>query len=131
MSDLAGDLWLLLIQLAGKIKRAEECVDRIRDIDDKELVDDFLDSGERLWERFGKILKGCEEYMWRAASREAKRKGGSAAASMGSRSGCEFVDSIFGRDRKLEDTEKLMQGMRLWSMRFDVNCEEILRHPSG
>lgn len=131
MSDLAGDLWLLLIQLAGKIKRAEECLERIRHPDDRDLVEDFLESGERLWERFSKILKACEEYMWRAASKEAKKKGTSAAASMGARSGCEFVDSIFGRDRKLEDTEKLMTGMRLWSMRFDANCEEILRNPSG
>ena len=131
LSDLAGDLWLLLIQLAGKIKRAEECLDRIRHPDDRDLVEDFLESGERLWDRFGKILKACEEYMWRAASKEAKKKGTNAAASMGARSGCEFVDSIFGRDRKLEDTEKLMTGMRLWSMRFDVNCEAILRNPSG
>ena len=131
MSDLAGDLWLLLIQLAGKIKRAEECVDRIRDPDERDLVEEFLESGERLWSRFSKILKACEEYMWRAASKEAKKKGTNASASMGARSGCEFVDSIFGRDRKLEDTEKLKTGMRLWSMRFDANCEEILRNPSG
>ena len=129
LSDLAGDLWLLLIQLAGKIKRAEECLERIRHPDDRDLVEDFLESGERLWARFSKILKSCEEYMWRAANKEAKKKGTNASASMGAKSGCEFVDSIFGRDRKLEDTEKLMTGMRLWSMRFDANCEDILRNP--
>lgn len=132
MSDLAGELWLLLIQLAGKIKRAEECLPRVRHIDDQDLVEDFLESGERLWDRFGKILKACEEYMWRVARKEAGRKNSSSAAvAMGAKSGCEFVDSIFGRDRKLEETEKLMTGMRLWSMRFDANCEDILRHPSG
>ena len=131
MSDLAGDLWLLLIQLAGKIKRAEECMPRIRHPEDQDLVEEFLDSGERLWQRFGKILKACEDYMWRAASKEAKKRGTNVSASMGAKSGCEFVDSIFGRDRKLEETEKLMTGMRLWSMRFDANCEDILRHPSA
>ena len=131
MADLAGELWLLLIQLAGKIKRAEECIPRIRRLDDRDLVDDFLESGERLWKRFNKILKTCEDFMWRVAKKESKRKGTSATPSMGAKSGCEFVDSIFGRDRKLEDTEKLMTGMRLWSMRFDANCEDILRHPSG
>jgi len=50
---------------------------------------------------------------------------------MGKNSGCEFVDSIFGRDRELEKTEKLMTGMRLWSMRFDANCDDILRYPSA
>jgi hypothetical protein len=32
--------------------------------------------------------------------------------------GQEFVDTIFGADRKLQETEKLMPGIRLWSMRF-------------
>ena len=134
MSDLAGDLWLLLIQLAGKIKRAEECLPRIRRLDDRDLIEDFLESGDRLWDRFNKILKICEDYMWKVAKKESRKKGGSGSATnpaMGAKSGCEFVDSIFGRDRKLEDTEKLMTGMRLWSMRFDANCEDILRHPSG
>ena len=139
MADLAGELWLLLIQLAGKIKRAEECLPRIRYQDDSDLVDEFLQSGERLWSRFNKILKTCEDHMWRVAKKESSRSSsskkasgsGSAAPSMGAKSGCEFVDSIFGRDRKLEDTEKLMTSMRLWSMRFDANCEDILRHPSG
>lgn len=130
MSDLAGDLWLLLIQLAGKIKRAEEALPRIRHPDDRDLVDEFLESGERLWSRFGKILKICEDYMWRSAKKD--NKGRSAKpVTMGPKTGCEFVDSIFGRDRQLESTEKLMTGMRLWSMRFDANCEDILRRPGA
>jgi len=130
MSEIAGEMWLLLIQLAGKIKRAEECINRIRQVSRRDLVDDFLESGERLWQRFNKLLKICENYMWRAAKKE---KGGSTGAKvqMGKNSGCEFVDSIFGRDRELERTEKLMTGMRLWSMRFDANCDDILRSPSA
>ena len=62
--------------------------------------------------------------MWRAARRE-----GSKGVSMGKNAGTEFVDSIFGRDRELENTEKLMNSIRLWNMRFDANCEEILRRP--
>lgn len=130
MSEIAGELWLLLIQLAGKIKRAEECRSRIRQTASRDLVDDFLDSGERLWQRFNKLLKICENYMWRAAKKEKGASSG-AKVQMGKNSGCEFVDSIFGRDRELERTEKLMTGMRLWSMRFDANCEEILRNPSA
>ncbi|KAI9832251.1 MAG: hypothetical protein M1819_004429 [Sarea resinae] len=129
MSDVAGDLWLLLIQLAGKVKRAEECMTRIRKAENKEMVEDFLESGERLWERFGKLLKACESYMWRAAKKEHGVD--TKKVSMGKNSGCEFVDSMFGRDRELEKTEKLMTGMRLWSMRFDANCEEILRQPTA
>lgn len=128
MSEVAGDLWLLLIQLAGKIKRAEECLPRIRRTASRDLVDEFLESGERLWQRFNKLLKICEHYMWKAAKKES---GSTAKVKMGKNSGCEFVDAIFGRDRELERTEKLMTGMRLWSMRFDANCEEILRHPGA
>jgi hypothetical protein len=49
---------------------------------------------------------------------------------MGKQAGCEFMESIFGRDRELETTEKLMNSIRLWNMRFDANIEAILRRPS-
>ena len=127
MSEVAGDLWLLLIKLAGKMKRADECLPRIRSVDNQDLVEDFLEGGDKLWGRFKKLLKACEEFMWRAA----KREGIKGAVKMGKNSGCEFVDSIFGRDRELENTESLMQGIRLWTMRFDANCEDILRRPSA
>jgi hypothetical protein len=127
MADVAGDLWLLLIKLAGKVKRADECLPRIQRVEAQEVVEDFLESGERLWARFKKLLKGCELYMWKAA----KREGGGKPVSMGRNAGCEFVESIFGRDRELENTEKLMNSIRLWNMRFDANCEDILRRPSA
>lgn len=127
MADVAGDLWLLLIKLAGKIKRADESLGRIKNSDDQDTVEDFLESGERLWSRVKKLLKTCEQFMWKAAKRE---HGSKAAVSMGRNAGCEFVDSIFGRDRELESTEKLMNSIRLWNMRFDANCEDILRRPS-
>ena len=126
MADVAGDLWLLLIKLAGKMKRAEECVRRIRNPDSQDMVEDFIESGSRLWQKFKDLLKECERFMWKAAKRE-----GSKGVSMGKNAGIEFVESIFGRDRQLEITEKLMNSVRLWNMRFDANCEEILRRPSA
>ena len=127
MSEVAGDLWLLLIKLACKMKRAAECLPRVRYSDNRGTIRDFLAGGDRLWARFKKLLKVCEDYMWKVARKE----GGKGSVKMGKNSGCEFVDSIFGRDRELEETESLMQGIRLWNMRFDANCEEILRHPSA
>ncbi|KAH0336266.1 hypothetical protein KCU74_g2106, partial [Aureobasidium melanogenum] len=123
-AEMAGDLWLSLIHLAGKIKRAEESLPKIRARDDRELIDDFLDSGERLWERFNKLLKICEKQMLKAAKRD---RGNEGKLYMGNNSGREFVETIFGRDRELERTEKLTTGIRLWSLRFDANCEEVLR----
>ena len=128
MTEVAGELWLLLIQLAGKVKRAEEVIGRVRRSKDRDLVDDFLEAGERLWQRFNKLLKTCETYMWKAAKKE---NGRSSRVTMGQNSGCEFVGSIFGRDRELEGTEKLMTNMRLWSWRFDQNLEDILRNPAA
>ena len=128
LAEMAGELWLLLIQLAGKVKRADENMSKIRRKENAEMVEDFLMSGGRLWIRFAKLLKTCEDYMWKAAKKESGEK---KPVSMGKNSGREFVESIFGRDRELEKTEKLMTGMRLWSMRFDANCEEILRYPSA
>ncbi|CBF71609.1 uncharacterized protein ANIA_06859 [Aspergillus nidulans FGSC A4] len=122
MADVAGELWLLLIKLAGKIKRAAECVDRIKDAESQETVEDFLESGKRLWKRFKKLLQTCEQFMWKAAKREDGK-----SVSMGRNAGCEFVESIFGRDRELENTEKLMNSIRVWNMRFDANCDDILR----
>lgn len=128
ITEMAGDLWLLLIQLAGKVKRAEETMPKIRKQASHEMVEEFLESGERLWIRFVKLLKVCEDYMWKAAKKES---GGEKPVAMGKNSGREFVESIFGRDRELEKTEKLMTGMRLWSMRFDANCDDILEHPTA
>ncbi|OQO05716.1 hypothetical protein B0A48_09809 [Cryoendolithus antarcticus] len=126
MSEVAGELWLLLIQLAAKIKRAEETMGSIRQTARRDLVDEFLDSGERLWQRFNKLLKICENYMWKAAKKESKD---AKNVTMGKNSGCEFVDAIFGRDRELERTEKVMTGIRLWSLRFDANVTPILAKP--
>ena len=124
ISDMAGELWLLLIQLAGKVKRAEECMPRIRSDENREMVEDFIESGERLTDKLKKLLKACETPMLKAG-----KKHGKESAQLGKNAGTEFVDSIFGRDRQLENTEKFMASIRLWNLRFDANCEDILRKP--
>jgi hypothetical protein len=122
--DMSGELWLLLIQLAGKVKRVEECMHRIRAPENREMVDDFIESGERLTVKLKKLLKACEAPMLKAG-----KKDGKDSTQLGKNAGTEFVDSIFGRDRQLESTEKFMASIRLWNLRFDANCEDILRRP--
>ena len=124
IADMAGELWLLLIQLAGKIKRAEECMPRIRKDESRDMVGDFMESGERLTGKLKKLLKACETPMLKAGKRRGKD-----SAQLGKKAGIEFVDSIFGRDRQLEATEKFMASIRLWNLRFDANCEDILLKP--
>jgi len=88
------------------------------------MVDDFIEGGERLMDKLKKLLKACETPMLRAGKRHGKEQ-----AQLGKNAGTEFVDSIFGRDRQLDNTEKFMSSIRLWNLRFDANCEDILRRP--
>jgi hypothetical protein len=126
MVDMAGDLWLHLIKLAGKVKRAETALRSIRGTDNQEMVDDFIEGGVRLWQSFENLVGACERYMWRALRGKDIK-----TSLMGKNAGMEFVDTMFGRDRELEHTERLMSSIRLWDMRFDANCEEILRNLDG
>ena len=121
VSQIAGDLWLQLIQLAGKIKRAEDSLPKIRTKENREIVNDFIESGERLMDRFRKLLKACEKPMLRAS----KARG----SQLGSNAGIEFVKTLFGYEREMPATEKFMQSIRLWDLRFDANVEEILKNP--
>jgi hypothetical protein len=118
LAEMAGELWLLLIQLAGKVKRAGKIMLKNKGNESVEMVKDFLESGERLRIRFAEVLRVCEKYIYKAAK---KANGGETPPFLDKNSGCEFVNSIFGRDRELETTEKLMTGIRLWSMRYDAN----------
>ncbi|KAL2022427.1 hypothetical protein VTK56DRAFT_5256 [Thermocarpiscus australiensis] len=128
ISDMAGELWLLLIQLAGKIKRAEETVPRIRSKENREMVEEFIEAGDRLTDKLRKLLKACEAPMLRSSSKQ--RKDSPSGSQLGKNAGVEFVETLFGRERELEKTERFMASVRLWNLRFDTNCEEILRKPT-
>ncbi len=123
IADMAGELWLLLLQLSGKIKRSEDVIPEVRAQENKEMVEDFIASGERLMDKLRSLLKKCETPMLRAS----KRKSGEAT---GNNCGAEFVETMFGRERELEKTERFMQSVRLWNLRFDANCDEILKKPT-
>ncbi|CVK98806.1 uncharacterized protein FMAN_08427 [Fusarium mangiferae] len=170
ISDMAGDFWLLLIQLAGKLRRAEETVARVKSVDSKEVVEDFIEAGERLWEKLVSLVKKCEAPMLKAiklkerkgkdtfrkqsgdekeSSQEPKTEsdglrneseevsapnGGSniektkkVKQDVEKNAGVVFIETIFGKDQELERTERLMQNLRLYNLRFDANCESILR----
>ena len=116
---LAGDLWLALIILAGKMKRIEMNPLHSRNFEAETMLGDFLESAERLWIRLERLLKVCGNYMLKRFKEVGTEK-------MGKESGREFVEILFGPDKKLEATENLVRSMRLWVMRFDANCGDIL-----
>ena len=70
-------------------------------------------------------MQACETHSINAA------KGHMNDQKLQDKRGIAFVDSIFGRDRQLENTEKLMAPMRLWNSKFDTDCEDILRKTSA
>ncbi|KAI6351470.1 hypothetical protein MCOR25_009906 [Pyricularia grisea] len=122
MVGIAGELWLLLIQISGKIKRASEVMPDIRTLENREMVDDFIESGERLNDKLRRLLKRCEGPML-SSSKTGKSK-------LGTTAGVRFVHTLLGRDYELANTEKFMASVRLWNLRFDANCEDILLNPT-
>ncbi|KAJ3483884.1 hypothetical protein NLG97_g7197 [Lecanicillium saksenae] len=86
------------------------------------MLEDFLESGERLMDKLRALLKACEAPMLKAAK---KRQSG-----LGKSSGVEFVHTLFGPDREGEKTDKFMQSIRLFILRFDANCDDIVRNPT-
>lgn len=90
-AHLASELWLLLNKLASKLKNAEHIMPSVRNRDKQEMVEAFIESGERLWDRFRKVLKECERYMLRVAKH-------TNTGTLAKRQGTEFVNTIFGHD---------------------------------
>lgn len=123
LAEMAGELWLLLLELSEKTERAERIVGRVRSKDKKMLVNEYLDSSERLMATLRLLLKNCETPMLKASKKKQ--------SSLGKNSGIEFVDTLFGRDRELMRTEKFMQKVRTWSMRFEANVVPVLDNPTA
>lgn len=124
-TKVAGQLWELLIALGGKLKRAREFFGLITRQENREIVEDFLENGERLWQRLKALLSACEKYMWNGAKSSDK------GYQMGRKSGAEFVEAMFSAEKEWTNTEQLMRKVKTWCDRFEVNCEEILRRPDA
>jgi hypothetical protein len=122
--DAAGHLWLLLIRLGGRMKRAGEAVGRVRDEADREMLQDFISSGRRLWSRFEQLLFVCEASMWMTNGEWVAGKGRLKPART---AGVEFVKTMFVSEPVVDETQCLMGRMQLWGDRFAANCEPLLR----
>jgi hypothetical protein len=141
-TTIASELWILLIRLAGKSMISEKFMSRvdrmkqhestqpIPEEEDLEMVEDFLESAERLLVKFQKLLNICEGNMLQTAKHQ---KGDTKpfSPSVAKDIGKELILTIFGREEKLEMTEKWMSSVRLWSMRWDAVCLEIIHSVKG
>jgi hypothetical protein len=124
--EYAGQLWLLLIQLSGKIKSAEEAMPKIRSNEDRELVEEFIEGGERITNKLRELLKACEAPIFRSTATKEKKEG-----LLVNNAGVEFVETLFGADREIDRTNRFLASIRLWNLRFDSNCEDIIKKLSG
>ena len=120
ISDMAGELWLLLISLAGKIHCVKELITRIGKEENREMIDHFIQSGYRLIRSLEKLLQVCEKTMSKACKKSKRQTSAQDA-------GTEFVNAMFGRDGQLEITEKFMSSVRLWIFEYDNQCGDIMR----
>ncbi|KAI6773038.1 hypothetical protein HG530_003996 [Fusarium avenaceum] len=127
MSDVAGELWLLLIQLAGKLKRSGEIVISVSHEESRDLVEDFIEAGERLSVKFQGLLRRCESSAVKAWKARTEKEPNCKFDKKGA---IEMIEAMFGVDLEFGRTEKFMTNARLYNLRFDVNCEEILRNPA-
>lgn len=116
MSREAGEIWLLLIKLAGRRKAAEEGACRVVHGPDREMVKDFISSAGRLWSRLERLLSVCDASLW---TRNGKLKPANAA-------GADFVKTMFAIEPVAGETRCLMASMKLWEDRFAVNCSPLL-----
>lgn len=122
LSDMAGSLWLQMISVFSKIRSAEEVVGSVRRPDRREMLEDFIDTGEDIVARLRFILKACEAPMLRTAKKNGSGLGESAGSS--------FVHSLFGRERQLPRLENLMHRMDLFDQRWEQNCADIVSRPT-
>lgn len=86
------------------------------------MLEDFVESGRRITDKFQRLLKSAEAPMLDASSKKDK---------LGRSSGVRFVETLFGREHELVKSERFMQQARLWSMRLDANCAAVLERRTG
>jgi hypothetical protein len=129
IANVAAELWLLCIQWCASVKASEEGIPHIRDMEALDLVDDFIESGDRLMDKLKALVSACEAPM--KEQTKIVLHGDIRVLTLGNEAGFAFVDTLFGRHEQLEAMEKWMASVRLWSLRFNANCSLILANPQS
>lgn len=128
ISDTAGELWVLLIELTFSINQAEDCMPRIRMAENREIVEGFIESGERLFNKLKMLIRSCEDPKIDKAKKT--RHGDFKDPSEGRRAVQSFIEMMLSSDQDhSKQADKWMNSAQLFLERFDANCIEILQHP--
>lgn len=114
----AAELWLLLIDLECYMGESEDGINGIETGESREILEGFIESGDRLLSELQKLLPRGRERLQSDGRFEP------ALESAADRS--RFVATFLGTCSP--SLSKLMTSIRLWLFRFESNCTEILAH---
>lgn len=118
-TDKSSELWSSLMRTAGKLRRSARFISQsVEQGKNAEMVQDLIESGERLMERFQKFLNACEETMYDSDEEDT--------GDQPEDSGMDFVYAIFSSEKHSAQTDSLMRNMRLWNRRWDENCGVLM-----
>ena len=126
MADVAAELWLLLITMAGRERIVRENEGRVGSKEEEAAAREVAAGLRALWAQLIAILASCEGAMKRVGKRDAKGE-----RYMDLEAGVAFVQCMFGRDYQLGPTEELMNGIRTWKMDADMRCAVMLNGRQG
>lgn len=104
MAEVSAEFWLLIIQLNGYIKIIKELWRTIPTRKDKANAESLIDSEVKKMNEVQSMLNACKQPMMRAQEYDG---------GLGKNSGFELVQTLFGRDGNMGDTERFVQGVRL------------------
>lgn len=122
------NLWNLIAQVADKLRSSEKFVAQSAGVENVEqgenldMVRDFIESGKRLMEKSQKHLKKCE----RSMERSVNGSGNNDTGFLSSDECLTFVKALFSSARHFENTASLVRNMRLWNVRWDANCADVV-----
>lgn len=118
----SGELWLLIMLMARKLRVSKKFIsesvgiESVKQGEDKEMVEDFIENGEHVMEKLQKHLEKCGKSML-ASENKGKYKDDAAR-------GVALAEAIF-RDH-ISTTKRIMQNMALWIFRWDANCSVVV-----
>lgn len=124
--DMAGELWGLLIQLAGKVKLSEDFVfwhskkrNSLLDAKVVKIVDGFVERGRQLMENLQELL-----WSYEALTLETRdlTSGQSERVFW-----VEFVRVFFNRGGGLSIREEFEQDLRMWIADWNQYCRTVVK----
>lgn len=123
LTNMAGELWMLLIKISGYSRKAQSEISCIRQEKQKDVVNDFIKSADMLLLGLKDMLRTCEKVTvvtWHGVRGHQSDVEYEVA-------GLRLTTALFEREQLLRLTEQFMTSVRLWKLRFDAKWEEIVR----